>query len=71
MTHSELEQFLNQDGRELLRLMLQAHLDERAPGEVSEPVIDAIREISCPRASSARFYQRPIGGRAGCFSLEG
>jgi hypothetical protein len=41
MTHSELEQFLDLEGRELLRLMLQAHLDERGPGAVSEPVIDA------------------------------
>jgi hypothetical protein len=41
MTHSELEQFLNLEGRELLRLILQAHLDERGPGAVSEPVIDA------------------------------
>lgn len=41
MTHSELEQFLDFEGREMLRLMLQAHLDERSPGEVSEPVIDA------------------------------
>lgn len=41
MTHSELEQFLDLEGRELLRLMLQAHLDERGPGAVSEPVVDA------------------------------
>lgn len=41
MTHSDLEQFLNLEGREMLRLMFQAHLDERSPGKVSEPVIDA------------------------------
>ncbi|HEX2718309.1 MAG TPA: ISKra4 family transposase [Gemmatimonadaceae bacterium] len=41
MTHSQLEQFLETDGRELLRLMFQAHLDERGPGAVSEPVVDA------------------------------
>jgi hypothetical protein len=41
MTHSELEQFLNLEGRELMRRMFQAHLDERSPGAVSEPVLDA------------------------------
>ena len=41
MTHSELEQFLDHEGRELLRRMFQAHLDERGPGSVSEPVVDA------------------------------
>jgi len=41
MTHSELEQFLKLEGPELLRRLLQAHLDERSPGAVSEPVIDA------------------------------
>lgn len=41
MTHSELEQFLNLEGRELPRHMFQAHLDERSPGAVLEPVIDA------------------------------
>jgi hypothetical protein len=41
MTHSELEEFLDLEGRELLRRMLQAHLDERGPGAVSEPVVDA------------------------------
>lgn len=41
MTHSELEQFLDLEGRQLLRRMFQAHLDERGPGAVSEPVVDA------------------------------
>jgi len=41
MTHSELEEFLDLEGRELLRRMLQAHLDERGPGVVDEPVLDA------------------------------
>ena len=41
MTHSELEQFLDLEGRELLRQMFQAHLDERGPGAVTESVVDA------------------------------
>jgi hypothetical protein len=40
MTHSEVEQIIEVEGRELLRRMLQGHLDERSPGEVSEPVVD-------------------------------
>jgi hypothetical protein len=41
MTHSELEQFLDVDGRELLRLLYQGYLDQRGPGAVTEPVVDA------------------------------
>ncbi|HEX5080844.1 MAG TPA: ISKra4 family transposase [Blastocatellia bacterium] len=41
MNHSELEEFLDREGRELLRRMLQAHLDERGPGSVDQPVVDA------------------------------
>jgi hypothetical protein len=32
MTHGELEQFLNLEGRELLRIILQAHLSEGSFG---------------------------------------
>lgn len=38
MTHSDLENLLDTEGRELLRRLLQAHLDERSPGAVTEPV---------------------------------
>ncbi len=41
MTHSDLEALLEVEGRELLRRLLQAHLDERSPGPVEEPVIGA------------------------------
>ena len=41
MTHSELEQFLNIDGREMLRRIFQGYLDERGPGAVTQPVLDA------------------------------
>ena len=39
MTHSDLEALLEVEGRELLRRLLQAHLDERSPGTVAEPVL--------------------------------
>ncbi len=41
MTHSELERELVEDGRELLRSFLQAHLDLRSPGEAQGSVRDA------------------------------
>src|SRR5437867_1461581 len=40
MTHSELEEMIEAEGRELLRRLLHAHLEERGPGEVTEPVVD-------------------------------
>jgi hypothetical protein len=36
--HSELERQLEGMGRELLRKLLQAHLDLRQPGQAVEPV---------------------------------
>lgn len=41
MTHSELETWLEIAGCNLLLKMFQAHLDERSPGTVATPVIDA------------------------------
>ena len=37
-THSEIEASLETDGRELLRLLLQDHLDNRGSGRVGEAV---------------------------------
>ncbi len=37
-THSEVEAYLESDGRELLRLLLQEHLDSRGSGRVGETV---------------------------------
>jgi len=41
LAHHELEKLLETEGRELLRRLLQAHLQERSPGPVAEPVIGA------------------------------
>ena len=38
LTHSELERELEKRGLELMRSLLQAHLDVRGPGEVVGPV---------------------------------
>src|SRR5260221_13980867 len=41
MTHSDLERLLEEQGRELMRRLLQAHVDGRGPGEVTGPVVNA------------------------------
>ncbi|MCP4203419.1 MAG: hypothetical protein GY769_15990, partial [bacterium] len=41
MTESDLERRLEEEGRELLRKLLAAHVQMRAPGEAEGPVIDA------------------------------
>ena len=40
MSHSELERELEKRGRELMRLVLQEHLDRRSPGKAEGPVKD-------------------------------
>ncbi len=37
-THSEIEAYLESDGRELLRLLLQEHLDQQGGGRVRDAV---------------------------------
>ncbi len=41
MTHSDLERELEKRGRELMRQLLQEHLDRRGPGRCQEPVCGA------------------------------
>jgi len=41
MTHSELERELEKKGRELMRILLQEHLDNRSPGQCEQPVTDS------------------------------
>ncbi|MCG2775752.1 MAG: ISKra4 family transposase, partial [Desulfobacterales bacterium] len=38
MTHSELERELEKKGRELMRMLLQGHLNNRGPGQCDPPV---------------------------------
>jgi len=40
MTHSELERELEKRGLELMRILLQEHLDRRGPGRCDQPVCD-------------------------------
>lgn len=57
LSHSDLEREIKDKGRELLRALLQAHLDQRGPGEVTGPVRDA---EGIPR-SKTRQHQRTLG----------
>ena len=52
-THSELERELEQQGRELLRRLYQAHLELRAPGEADDLRIHAGRS-RCRRSRGGR-----------------
>ncbi len=41
LTHSDLERLVETEGREVLRQLLQDHLDLRGPGDAAEPVVGA------------------------------
>ena len=56
MTHSDLERELEAKGRELMRKLLQAHLDLRGPGEAAGPVRDAAGETQ----SRAQLHDRQL-----------
>lgn len=56
MTHGELERLLEQDGRELLRCLLQDHLDLRGPGKAMGEVVGA----TGVRRTQARLRQRHL-----------
>lgn len=49
MTHGDLERLLDRQGRELIRQLLQDHLDLRGPGEVRGEVVGA-RDVRRPHA---------------------
>jgi hypothetical protein len=56
LTHSDLERTLETKGRELMRKLLQAHLDMRRPGEAAGPVRDAAGETH----SRAQLHDRQL-----------
>ena len=56
MTHSELERKLAEEGRELMRLLLQGHLETRSPGAASAPVVDAEGQ----ERTSQRVHERGL-----------
>jgi len=56
LSHSELERALEKKGRELMRIMLQEHVDSRGPGLCEEPVCGS-DEIERTRV---RSHQRDL-----------
>ena len=59
--HSELERQLEGMGRELLRKLLQAHLEMRQPGKAVEPVRDAAGTTLTPTPVHARSLESIFG----------
>ena len=59
--HSELERQLEGMGRELMRELLQAHLDMRQPGQAVEPVRDAAGTTLTPTPVQARSVESIFG----------
>ncbi|MEO1459705.1 MAG: hypothetical protein AAFV49_19365 [Pseudomonadota bacterium] len=61
MEMSDLEKLLQRQGSELLRELLQGHMDLRSLGRVEEPVIgaDGVEQSSAPTVSSVGMS---IGG---------
>ena len=61
MTHSELAGLLEVEGRELLRRLFQAHVDERSPGIAAEPVLDAEGHPCLPQRCHTRHLMTLFG----------
>jgi hypothetical protein len=59
--HSELERQLEGMGRELMRKLLQAHLDMRQPGQAVEPVCDATGTTLTPTPVHERSLESIFG----------
>ena len=58
LTHGELERLLEKDGRELIRQLLQDHLDYRGIGEVPQGEVVGAREV---HRRHARLRERTLG----------
>ena len=61
MTHSDLEALLEVEGREWLRRLFQAHVDERSPGIAAEPVLDAEGHPCLPQRCHTRHLLTLFG----------
>ena len=66
MTHSELERELEKKGRELMRIMLQEHLNNRSPGQCNQPV----RGNDGIDRSQVRLQERKLETVFGTVSVE-
>ena len=66
MTHSDLERELEKKGRELMRILLQEHLEARGPGQCEQPV----RGADGVERSRVRLQERKIETVFGTVSVE-
>lgn len=66
MTHSELERELEKKGRELMRKLLQEHLEARGPGQCTQPV----RSADGVDRSHIRLQERKLETIFGTVSIE-
>ena len=66
MRESDLERELNRRGQELLRKLLQGHLDQRSPGEAAGPVEGA----DGVERSERRLHDRKLETTFGTVSVE-
>ena len=60
-THSELENLINARGMEVMRLLLQGHLDARGPGESLVPVVNNGGKILPYRREGGRALESVFG----------
>jgi len=61
MSHSDLETLLEQQGRELMRQLLQAHLDWRAQAQPSKPVVGADGVARTHQRAGTRALETLLG----------
>ena len=61
LNHSDLERRLEGMGRELMRQLLQAHLDLRQPGDAVAPVRDADGVARAPTPVQERTLETIFG----------
>ena len=67
MTHSELERELEKKGRELMRKLLQEHLDNRSPGRCDDPPVQGADGVV---RSRVRLQQRELETVFGTVSIQ-
>jgi hypothetical protein len=61
MTHSELERELEKKGRELMRILLQEHIDRRGPGHCEQSVCGADGLQRCRQRPHVRELETVFG----------
>lgn len=61
LTNSGLETLINQDGFEIMRLLLQGHLDERSCTEPLSPVINSVGKVLPYKRERGRWLESIFG----------